>query len=131
MMVYIAGPMRGYPSLNFPAFAEAASAIRAMGHEVLSPAEADLQDGFDPNNPGVITADRYEAWMARDFAMIDRCDAICMLCGWQDSEGSRRELRHALARGKRIMCLWPAYEYLPARMSSLDVGEWKMWRAKP
>jgi len=46
---YLAGPMRGIPEYNFPAFFAAATSIRDRGIEVWSPAENDVhQDGFDP-----------------------------------------------------------------------------------
>lgn len=43
MRIYIAGPMRGYPNFNFPAFDEAAARGRALGHEIISPAEIDRE----------------------------------------------------------------------------------------
>jgi hypothetical protein len=43
--VYIAGPMRGIPEFNFPAF-DAAARGRAMGLEIISPAELDRAHGF-------------------------------------------------------------------------------------
>ncbi len=41
--VYLAGPMRGLPLFNFPAFADAAAKLRAQGYDVFSPAERDEQ----------------------------------------------------------------------------------------
>ena len=37
--LYIAGPMRGYPDHNFPAFRAAAAALRRAGYGVVNPAE--------------------------------------------------------------------------------------------
>jgi hypothetical protein len=101
--IYIAGPMRGKPRFNFDSFAGAAQSLRHHGWEVLSPAEADIDNGFDPDNPGEITAERYESWMRRDFDMIKRSDSIFLLRGWQESEGARRELAFALALGLSIL----------------------------
>jgi hypothetical protein len=42
MIIYISGPMTGYPDLNFPAFHLAASVLRSEGFTVISPAEIEL-----------------------------------------------------------------------------------------
>jgi len=39
MKLYLAGPMRGYPEFNHPAFHAAAAELRASGHAVFNPAE--------------------------------------------------------------------------------------------
>ena len=39
--VYIAGPMTGIPQYNFPEFDRVATLLRAMGYDVVSPAELD------------------------------------------------------------------------------------------
>ena len=41
MKLYLAGPMRGMPFFNFPAFKDAAAQLRAKGHYVFNPAERD------------------------------------------------------------------------------------------
>ncbi|MBT9158943.1 MAG: hypothetical protein DDT26_00192 [Dehalococcoidia bacterium] len=39
MRIYISGPMTGLHDLNFPAFRDAAAKLRAIGYEVVNPAE--------------------------------------------------------------------------------------------
>jgi hypothetical protein len=92
---YIAGPMRGHPLYNFPAFDAAASHLRAYGHEVISPADMDREQGFDPQW-ATISDEEYEAAMARDLAAIERCDGIYLLRGWERSQGARREVAKAI-----------------------------------
>jgi nucleoside 2-deoxyribosyltransferase len=103
MRIYLAGPMSGYRRFNFDSFIESAETLRANGHDVFSPAEAALGEGFDPDNPGSITPERYEDWMKRDFGMIDDCEAVCFLPGWMDSKGAMREWDYAKQRGKRLL----------------------------
>jgi nucleoside 2-deoxyribosyltransferase len=76
--VYIAGPMTGLPEWNFPAFLKAAAEWRAAGWEVLNPAEA---FGGDTERP-------YREYVEHDIELLQSCDAIAMLRGW-DSEGAR------------------------------------------
>jgi hypothetical protein len=94
--IYIAGPMTGLPDLNFPAFHGEASWLRAMGNEVINPAEI--------NDEGLavmaFTAEEYqEHWrkcMRADIAQLVTCDAIHMLDGWEKSCGAT--LEHHIAR---------------------------------
>jgi hypothetical protein len=101
MKVYIAGPMRGLPEQNFPAFREAAAEWRCAGHEVISPAEIDEeQDGFDGTD--LSKEPSFTVAMRRDIAAILTCDAVALLPGWLASEGARVEYRVAKAIGLQI-----------------------------
>ena len=80
MTVYIAGPMTGLPELNFPAFHAEATRLRALGYEVVNPAE--------------INPDKDMSWrqcMRTDIAALVFCDGIQLLPGWQDSKGATLE----------------------------------------
>jgi hypothetical protein len=107
MNIYLAGPMRGYPEFNFPAFHAAAAKLRAEGHYVFNPAERDIErhGGVDiskGNRTGDVTqAERDHGFNRRD-AMGDDLDFICrkahaiaLLPGWQASEGANLELTAA------------------------------------
>lgn len=72
MRLYIAGPMTGIELFNFPAFNAAAAAWRAAGWDVLNPAEA-----FDGD-----TERAYKEYVAHDITLLEQCDAIAMLPGW-------------------------------------------------
>jgi hypothetical protein len=98
---YIAGPMRGHPLYNFPAFDAASIHLRAYGHDIISPADMDREHGFDPATSEFSEAD-YEAAMARDMAAIEKCDGIYLLRGWERSAGARREVAKAIELGLSI-----------------------------
>jgi hypothetical protein len=81
---YIAGPMSGYDHLNYPAFHRTAAQLRAMGFEVVSPAELnDISCG-------------YREAMLNDIRELIECDHICMLDGWEKSKGAT--LEHHIAQ---------------------------------
>jgi hypothetical protein len=78
--IYIAGPMTGLPELNFPAFHACARNLRAIGHQVINPAEINTDHSLS-----------WEACMRKDIAALVTCDAIHLLPGWQDSKGATLE----------------------------------------
>lgn len=107
MKIYLAGPMRGYPDFNFPAFDEAAKRGRALGHEIVSPAEMDRSIGFnekgkdgkvnDKGHSAEITPDFMRGCIWRDVDAIvgaagkPGVDAVAMLPGWEKSRGAKGE----------------------------------------
>lgn len=110
MKVYIAGPMRGYPEFNFPAFYAAEERLERMGFEVGNPAAWD-----DPNEVGGnATGDMEEAAqkgfslrkaLSRDMKYIaEEADAIYMLKGWEKSAGATAE--HALAKALDLTIMY-------------------------
>lgn len=88
--IYIAGPMRGYPEHNVPAFDAAAARFRAAGWRVVSPVEVSeaLGAGLQP-----------EAYVAEDIKLLVGCRAIALLPGWEASTGARCEATVALTLG--------------------------------
>lgn len=91
MKAYLAGPMRQIPEFNFPAFDHYAGKLKAMGFDVINPADLDRASGFDPVNDEPDGAFLRDA-MARDLMAICRCDAIALMPGWEKSDGARVEL---------------------------------------
>jgi Domain of unknown function (DUF4406) len=100
--VYLAGPMRGIPLCNHPAFQGATARLREAGHEVFSPAEHDLSRGM---NPAVSESYAYDTGYLRvnlavDFAWImGKADTVVTLPGWEASKGAMAEVHAALAAG--------------------------------
>lgn len=82
--IYIAGPMRGIPHFNHPAFFEAERMLLKDGeYEVVNPARMDKEseEEFEPRTA-----------LNRDLSAIcERCTAIYMLRGWQKSAGAMSE----------------------------------------
>ena len=93
-MVYIAGPMRGLPNFNYPAFYEAERELKKLGYKVINPATM----GDKYGTPEEINADRglLEWLMREELRAVATCDAIYLLRGWEKSVGARRELALAL-----------------------------------
>lgn len=89
-IVYIAGPMTGYKEYNRPAFHAKEAELKELGYCVLSP--ANLPDGM--------TVPQY---MNIDIAMLQQCDYIYMLDGWEESTGAKAEL--AIAKSLKIRVL--------------------------
>lgn len=91
MKIYVAGPMTGHPHLNFPTFHAEAARLRALGYEVINPAE--------------LNADPSAGWlecMRNDIKHLVDCDAIAMLEGWQTSRGASLEYTIALTLGHAV-----------------------------
>lgn len=80
MKLYLAGKMTGMPDLNFPAFHAEAARLRALGFEVVNPAEI---------NPDPSAG--WHACMRRDIPHLVTCDGIALMDGWEASRGARIE----------------------------------------
>lgn len=101
MKFYIAGPMRGYPEFNKPAFMRADKILSDLGHTVFNPVTLDEAHGISLDG---LTGDMDELNLTnkelrdiitRDLAAVLECDAVYMLRGWERSEGAKAE--HAVA----------------------------------
>lgn len=100
MKLYLAGPMRGLPMFNFPAFHEAAGRLRGLGHDVYNPAEQDEQAGFDPARDEPKPLRHY---MLHDLPAVLGSDAVAALPGWGTSQGARLEVHVARECGIPVL----------------------------
>lgn len=100
---YIAGPMRGYDLYNFPAFHAADKKYTALGYKIFNPARMDEEAGvFGDTNP--LPPHFMHDAMRRDLlAIIDHCDTIILLHGWEKSSGVAVELALAKVLGFTII----------------------------
>ena len=102
--VYIAGPMRGLPDCNYPRFNACAATLREIGWHVVNPAEIGAKYGtpeqinHDPDILKAVTTIELHA--------LEKCDAIFLLEGWNESVGAKQELAAALAAGLKVY-VWP------------------------
>jgi Domain of unknown function (DUF4406) len=94
MKIYLAGPMRGIPDGNFPAFFAAANMLRDAGHEVFSPAEVP-EKGLT-----------YRQYLMIDLWWIgSQAQAIALLPGWEKSFGANAEWNLARALDLKFIYL--------------------------
>lgn len=111
--IYVAGPMRGYPEFNFPAFHAAARLLRSEGWEVFSPAEkdesihgTDFSKKYKTGSLEEATNDGFSLRRALgdDLEWICKeADAVYLLNGWQKSKGACAEKATAEALGLTVM----------------------------
>lgn len=104
--IYIAGPMRGYENCNFDAFDSARDAITEAGDIAISPADMDrLYEGWGKYAPEGLefTLEDCKRFMRRDLAVIEECDAIYMLIGWEQSKGATLEKAYADYLGLKVI----------------------------
>jgi hypothetical protein len=109
LAVYIAGPMRGIRSYNFPMFDLAKVKVRESGGRPVSPADIDREAGFDPAD---LPADwdfdslpeslNLQTLVRRDLSALQECDAIVLLPGWRKSRGASAELAVAKWLGLKV-----------------------------
>lgn len=92
MKIYIAGPMTGIKDFNYPAFNAEAARLRALGHEVLNPAE-------NPAPP----CGSWAGYMRLALRQLIECECVVLLPGWIESKGAMIERNLAQALGMAIV----------------------------
>lgn len=116
MKIYLAGPMRGVPLFNFPAFDAAAAALRKLGHTVFNPAERDNEHHGTDISKGNATGCEIQATKDHGFNLREalhsdlaficlEAEAIALLPGWENSKGVAAERATALALGLPVLVL--------------------------
>jgi len=130
--LYLAGPMRGHPENNYPAFYEMAGKLREAGFEILSPAEADPDGQFlDNEQQTAIFVD----YMKRDLTMVLDSDGVALLPGWEKSTGAITEMFVARMAGlplydaEALLNGWPHWsistaEHTRAVAKKLGIQAW-------
>lgn len=111
--IYIAGPMRGYPHFNFPAFYAAGDYFNDIGWEVFNPAQKDDEEyGVEmaaSNIDGSLEVAEDDGFDLRKALAMDlnwickHATHIYMLKGWEFSRGAMAEHATAAALGLTIL----------------------------
>ena len=91
MKIYISGPITNTPDYisNFSA-AEHNLKSEYQNAEIINPTVLDKLPL------------EYDEYMKLDLMLLDMCDAIYMMNGWEKSKGACIEFGYALAKGKSI-----------------------------
>lgn len=94
---YVAGPMRGIPQYNFPAFDAARDFLQSRGWTAISPADGDREAGVNVPDNYVWKDEEIRDIARRDVDIIFSLrrvlgDGIVLLPGWQRSTGARAEV---------------------------------------
>lgn len=97
-VIYVAGPFRAKTQWgimqNVRRAEAAALGLWKRGYAVICPHA--MTQNYQNECPD-------ETWLTGAIELLKRCDAIYMLDGWRDSEGSVEELRIAKEIGLRVM----------------------------
>lgn len=89
MKVYISGPITGITGY-MEKFKAAEECLVDLGYTVVNPARVNAQLPEDTT---------HEEYMKTSIAMLEMCDTVFFLEGWENSKGARMEFEYALERG--------------------------------
>jgi dUTP pyrophosphatase len=141
MKVYVAGPMSGMPDNNRRAFATAEQRLALAGHEPVNPyhfATAELHATAAAMGRDFTQTSEYADLIDRCLYEMNWCEGICMLDGWEQSNGASTEYSKAKQLGLTIGDLdyWaPSLKWIgdpacaPVRKYSGDAG-WDLFVAQ-
>lgn len=100
--IYIAGPMRGYENNNHNAFDNAERVLEAKKiWNPVNPARVDRECGVDPSED-MTKLELREALKRDALLILDDCECLYMLRGWEKSDGAKMEHAIAVALGLGI-----------------------------
>ena len=98
-VIYISGPMTGYPNFNREAFTKAKIRLIGQGKEVVSPVLLEQDDEGRTWKP---LQKKYSYYLKISLSKMLSCNAIVMLPGWEQSKGAKVERYLAEALGYKI-----------------------------
>ena len=89
MKVYISGAITGVED-HMDAFMRAEKMLIEQGHEVINPAKVGKM---------LPESTKHEEYMLVSYALMELCEAVYFLSGWQQSKGCNQEYGFAVGRG--------------------------------
>lgn len=101
LVIYVAGPYRA-PSAK--EISENVRRAEAVGQEILRRGHVALCPHSMTHDWDIGTGLADEVFLETDLVLLSRCDAICMVEGWDRSVGARAELDRAC--DLRLLVLW-------------------------
>lgn len=93
MKVYISGAITGIDDY-MERFSKAEKYLQQKGYSVVNPAKTNATLPEDT---------LYEQYMVVSRALLNICEAVFFLNGWQQSNGARKEMKWAIEEDMRIM----------------------------
>jgi hypothetical protein len=131
LRLYLAGPMSNIPQHNFPAFLEAADALRDAGFDIISPAEIDKPStrklALSSKDGSIERLD--QTWgdlLSRDIKIVaDEVDGVIVIDGWQKSMGARLETYCAYVRDKPVY----NYNHFKSRKALVKIPKEHLYKA--
>lgn len=106
MVIFLSGPMRGYPALNHVAFHSYEEWLRNYGFTVISPVDHDHEIGINPEDEdfdvhtdtfGTETISTLMAWCLTK--VLREATMVALMGGWEQSKGALAEIAAAKAVG--------------------------------
>lgn len=101
--LYIAGPMRGLPGFNLPAFDKAEKSWTEHGYLVFSPAALIRATPYSITGADTDLQRRIHV-IQQDLGCLYHCEALAILPGWEKSLGATVELALAHFLELEIYC---------------------------
>jgi hypothetical protein len=105
-VTYLAGPMKGHPCHNYPAFEKAVWRLREEGHTIISPHEINAPMAFKTIEERNALASEC---LKKDIMALLICNRVMVLPKWEASAGVRLELHIAQMLGMEIVYLSEEY----------------------
>lgn len=92
-VLYLSGPMSGYPDCNYPEFNRVAAELEDAGFAVHNPASEAVGAS-------------YRSIVGDDIKRLIDCDGVALLTGWQRSRGAVVERQVATLLQKPVHMYW-------------------------